>query len=133
MIHNRLEIGRWDVDFLFAEEDYEAENVLELIQNYGGDDYTRIKAEKLMDECDYDCGFTFVNFRDLLAIVLIGPTSSGAEFLDTFVHEIQHLSVAITENLGHDLKGETPAYLAGDTTRELAEVICKLGCRHCRR
>lgn len=67
-----------------------------------------------------------------VAIVAIGPTTSGSEFVDTLVHELHHLAVAIAGSLGIDLTEETPAYLAGDSARELADIICKMGCDHCR-
>lgn len=97
------------------------------------------EAEDLMRSCDYDCGFTyakpqeyrFINAKRHRAVVLIGPTSSSEEFLDTFVHEVHHLAVAIASELGVDLEGESPAYIAGDTAREFADVICELGCPHC--
>lgn len=61
----------------------------------------------------------------------IGPTTSGAEFQDTLVHEVHHLAVAIAAELGIDLESESPAYIAGDSARALADVVCELGCRHC--
>ena len=66
------------------------------------------------------------------ALVVIGPTSSGKEFVDTLTHEIHHVAVAIAKSLGVDLEGETPAYLSGDSARELAGIVCELGCDQCR-
>lgn len=88
----------------------------------------------------YDCGFTFskvneysfINKDNHRAVLLIGPTSSGAEFLDSLVHEIHHLAVAIAGELGVELDSETPAYLSGDTIREFADIVCELGCDRCR-
>jgi len=77
-------------------------------------------------------GFTYSNGIVFRAVVCIGPTSSGAEFQNTLVHEIHHLAVAIASGIGVDLESETPAYLAGDTMREFADVVCHLGCDHCR-
>lgn len=45
--------------------------------------------------------------------------------------EKPNLAVAIASDLGIDLESETPAYVAGDAARELADVICQLGCRNC--
>lgn len=64
--------------------------------------------------------------------VVIGPTTSAAQFQNTLVHEIHHLAVAVADSLGVDLEGETPAYLAGDSAMSLADIICRLGC-DCRR
>jgi len=134
-----LIIGRWIVDFLFCVRRYDIEGVLATLYDAGAPEYILGEAEDLMRSCDYDCGFTyskpqeyrFINAKRHRAVVLIGPTSSSEEFLDTFVHEVHHLAVAIASELGVDLEGESPAYIAGDTAREFADVICELGCPHC--
>ena len=82
-----------------------------------------------MDSERLNTGFTFTDQDSHCAVVVIGPTASGEEFIDTLSHEIHHLAVAIASSLGIDLEGETPAYLVGDMTRELAKTICEFGCR----
>ena len=86
------------------------------------------RAMGMMKSGGANTGFTYTNPKLLRAVVAIGPTTSGKEFIDTFVHEIHHLAVAIADNLGMDLEGEAPAYISGDAARALAEVICALGC-----
>ena len=90
------------------------------------------EAEELMSDGGYNTGFTYANPDIHRAVVVVGPTSSGAEFTNTLTHEIHHLAVAIASELGIDLESETPAYLAGDSAMALAEVVCELGCEHCR-
>ena len=89
-------------------------------------------AISLMEKGGLNTGFTFSNPVEHLAVVAIGPTTSGEEFQDTLVHEVHHLAVAIASELGIDLESESPAYIAGDSARALADVVCKLGCRRCR-
>ena len=140
MIRRVLIIGRWVVDFLFCTKRYDVDGVLACLYDAGAPDYILGEAEDLMLSCDYDCGFTYsqvqrydyINRKRHRAVVLIGPTSSGAEFIDTFVHELHHLAVAIAEELDVPLDGERPAYVAGDAARELADVVCQLGCKNCR-
>lgn len=79
-----------------------------------------------------NCGFTFTNQEMKRALVVIGPSSSGSQFLDTLTHEIHHLAVAIADSLGHDLESEVPAYISGDAALSLAKTICEFGCPHCR-
>jgi len=126
-----LKIGRWIVDFLFATRRYDIDGVLGCLYDAGAPEWAIEQAEELMMACDYNCGFTFSNPERFRAVVVIGPASSGEEFIDTLTHEIHHLAVAIASELGIDLESETPAYLAGDSIRELADVVCELGCRHC--
>jgi hypothetical protein len=131
MEHRILYIGKWHIDFLFAEEGYDREEALEYLYDCGASDYALRQAENLMVLCEWNCGFTFANPLEYRAVVFIGPTSSSDEFINTTVHEVHHLAVAIAEELGIDLESETPAYIAGDSAKALADVICQMGCPHC--
>ena len=131
MIKRTLKIGRWVVDFLFVTKRYDIEGVLGCLYDVVAPECAVEQAEELMSACDYNCGFTFTNPERFRAVVVIGPTSRGDEFIDTLTHEIHHLAVAIASELGIDLESETPAYLAGDSIRALADVVCELGCPCC--
>ena len=110
---------------------YDVEAIADYLYEAGASRLVFEQAEDLMWMCDYNCGFTFANPHRYRAVVVIGPTTSGSEFVDTLVHEVHHLAVAIADNLGIDLESEGPAYLSGDTARELAGAICELGCSKC--
>ena len=131
MIHRVLYLGRWIVDFLFAEKEYDIEEVLSMLYEMGASYDVLTMCKELMQDGGYNTGFTYTDQELFNALVVIGPTSSGAEYIDTLVHEIHHLAVAIASNLNIDLEGETPAYLAGDAARELADIVCRMGCSCC--
>lgn len=131
MIERIVNIGRWLVEFYFAEDGYDADALLDRMYDFGASAKVMRQAMSLMESEDKNTGFTFSNPYERVAIVAVGPTTSGAEFQDTLVHEIHHLAVAIAASLGIDLESETPAYVAGDSARELADVICRLGCNSC--
>ena len=124
-----LNIGRWIVCFMFCFEEYDIERILSVLHEGGASDDVLDKAKRLMLKGKLNTGFTFTNDDRLIAVVVIGPASSGKEFIDTFVHEVHHLAVAIASNVGVELDSETPAYLSGDLAREMAEYICNIGCR----
>ena len=128
MIHRVLSIGRWVVDFLFATDEYDIDGVLACLYDAKAPRSVLRSAEKIMDSEYLNTGFTYSNLENHRAVVAVGPVSSGEEFIDTLVHEVHHLAVAIASGLGVDLEGETPAYLSGDSARALADVICRLGC-----
>lgn len=128
MIHRDLKIGRWIVDFLFAEDSFDDELVLQYLYDADASFAVLKRVSEMMEESRDNTGFTYTNPSLMQAVVVVGPVSSGKEFIDTLVHEVHHLAVAIASNLGIDIEGETPAYLAGDSVRELAGIICKLGC-----
>lgn len=127
-MRKRLSIGRWTVDFFFFTEEYDIDTVLDCLYEHDADDYDIVRANRFMSSGDENTGFTYSNPRNRTAVVVIGPASSGEEFLNTLVHEIYHLSVAIASELGVELDSETPAYLSGDTILELAEIVYLLGC-----
>ena len=132
MTERSLNIGRWHVEFFFAPDGYDEDTLLECLYDFGASAKVMREAMSLMEGGRMNTGFTFNNPVEHLAVVAIGPSSSGREFVDSLVHEVHHLAVAIAAELGIDLESESPAYIAGDSARALADVVCELGCRHCR-
>lgn len=131
MIERTLRIGRWSVEFYFAPDGYDMDVLLDRLYDFGAGAPVMRQAMGLMESGKVNTGFTFSNPYEHVALVAIGPTSSGEEFQDTLIHEIHHLAVAIASELGIDLESETPAYIAGDSARALAGVVCELGCSKC--
>lgn len=131
MTKREINIGRWVVEFYFATDGYDTSVILDRMYSFGADASTMKEALSLMEDAKYNTGFTFANPMEHLVIIAIGPTTDSSEFIDTLVHEVHHLAVVIADDLGIDLEEETPAYIAGDSARALAEVICSLGCDHC--
>lgn len=133
MIHRRLRIGHWRVEFIFAPDGYDKEEVLSRLSYLGASDPDIQRIEDVIDNHERNTGFTFVSPYEPTILVAVGPTSSGRQFINTISHEIHHLAVAIAAGLGIDLQGEGPAYLTGDTIQELVDVVCRFGCTHCHR
>ena len=131
MEQRNLKIGRWQVEFYFAVDGYDIDVLLDRMFDFGASGSTMRQAMELMESDKLNTGFTFSNPYDRVAIVAVGPTSSAEEFIDSLVHEVHHLAVAIASELGIDLESETPAYVAGDSARSLADLVCALGCRNC--
>ena len=126
-----LRIGRWRVDFLFCTEGYEKEEILPLLSYMDASDEVLDLTEDIIDSDILNTGFTYSNTKLHRALVVIGPSSSGAEFVDSLTHELHHVAVAIADSIGVDLDSETPAYIAGDAARDLIGIICDLGCDRC--
>ena len=131
MIQRNLEIGRWRVEFYFAPDGYDIDAVLDRLFDFGAGGHTLRKALDLMESGEPNQGFTFSNPYESVALVMIGPTTDGKQFQNTFVHEMRHLINGIASSLGIDLQGEPASYMTGDTAEELADIVCRLGCEHC--
>lgn len=123
------------MDFVFSEADgdFDMEGVLSFLYELDAPIHQLRSVYRLMKDGKPDRGFTYANEEIRRAVVLVGPTTSGKQFLNTLVHELHHLAVFIADGVGVDIRGEDPAYLAGDTAMALAEVVCALGCEHCRK
>lgn len=133
MIHRVLRLGSWAVDFLFAREKYDIEGVLSCMYDMDAPVSVMRKAYRIMNSGRYNRGFTYANQDLHRAVVVVGPATSGKQFQNTFSHEIDHLSDFIAESIGLKYDPEGAAYIVGDTTMELAEILCELGCEHCNR
>lgn len=132
LIHRILNIGRWRVDFFFADgRDYDYTSVMDCLEDMDAPDWVLEESWFKMRDGLPNGGFSWPNSRMMRSCIFIGPTTSGSEFLDTFTHELRHLADDIALHLGIDLRGEEVAYLTGDTARDLADVVCRLGCPHC--
>jgi len=124
-------IGRWHVEFYFAPDGYEVDELLDRLYDLGASAGIMREAMTLMESGQPNTGFTFPNPYEYEAMVVVGPTTSGEEFANTISHELYHLAVAISSELGIDLEGEAPAYLLGDTLQSLISIVCDLGCSKC--
>lgn len=131
MIHRVLNIGRWVVDFLFATTEYDEEGVLACLYDIDAPIDVMRRAYKIMESNKRNRGFTYNNPNLMRSVVVVGPTTSGKQFQNTFTHELRHLADGIANHLGISLDSETPAYITGDAAMELADVVCTLGCEQC--
>lgn len=132
MEERELQIGRWHVEFYFAQDEYDIDTLIDRLFDFGASAKLMKQALELMSSGRMNTGFTFTNEEEYVALIAIGPTEDGKEFINTLVHEVHHLAVAIAENLGLELEGEGPAYLSGDSAMALADLICRMGCTCCR-
>ena len=129
MIHRVIEIGGWVMDILFAEEGYDKEGVLGCLYDCAAPRRVLRKAEEIMDNERENSGFAFTNPEVRRGVIVIGPTYSGRQMINTTVHEIRHMVDGIAKEIGFPLDSEPPAYMSGEAAMKLADVICRLGCR----
>ena len=131
MIHRALRVRDWTVDFLFAHRRNDPDGVLAVLRSYGAPARLVEQAEDLM-AAGPNCGFTFSNSDRRLCLTWIGPQTEGSEWVNTTVHEIVHVAIAISSDAGIDPYTETFAYLVGDITEQVSDLLCLLACDHCR-
>ena len=132
LIHRLIYIGHWRCDFFFANGwSFDPDSVIACLEDMEAPDDILFASWEKMKRGGPNGGFTYSNATMMRSCVFIGPTTNGGEFLDSFTHELRHLADDIATFIGIDLRGEEVAYITGDTTRDLAEVVCRLGCPTC--
>ena len=78
-------------------------------------------------------GFTYSEPSLRRTVFATGMAENGPEVLDSVVHEIFHIVQHIAAEDGMDIYSEDAAYLAGDISREISDIVCELSCPHCRK
>jgi hypothetical protein len=80
----------------------------------------------------YNIGLTYSNLKGKCSVVVIGLTSSPAEFQNTFDHEKGHLAMHICEIYDIDPFSEEFQYLTGEIGQAMFPVAKNFLCEHCR-
>ena len=131
MIYRRVRIKDWTIRFLFSfGQDDRAFVVGSLLWAEAPTSIIsqvtkNLKADRLNE------GFCYSEPSLRRTVLGIGAASSGPEVMNTIVHEIFHICQHISEEDGIDPYGEKIAYLAGDISREVSDIVCELSCPHC--
>ena len=88
-------------------------------------------AEKLASQ-QYNTGLTYSNLKGRCSVIVIGLTSTPAEFQNTFDHEKGHLAMHIAEVDGIDPFSEEFQYLTGEIGQCMFPIAKRFMCVHCR-
>lgn len=130
MIRCMLYVERygWTVWAYFAKTTYYADEIMENLVRIGvrGEDahtaYMNLRSGEL------DTGLTYSGYGVRESVMVVGMTSSPAEFMDSFVHEMGHLTAQMAEALGLDHMGEDVRYLSGWMAKRMYRAYSPLLC-----
>lgn len=127
-----LEDWDWYVIVYYAIDTYYIEDILGDLEAIGCLDEELTKAENnLMKK--YDVGLTYSNLTNRCSVIVIGLTSSSAEFQNTWDHEKGHLAMHISKASNIDPFGEEFQYLTGEIGMQMFTVAKRFLCDHCRK
>lgn len=131
MKHRQIHINNWFVDVFIDDGGvFDIDSVLRLLYDMGASFDIMDEAEYMMQGYKPNEAFTYSNGRRHTCIY-IGWTTNGAEFVNSFVHELRHLVDHISSYYGIG-NGEAVGYMSGDAAFLLADDICRLGCPNCK-
>ena len=99
---------------------------LKLPKSYITSAYTTLISNKLNQ------GLTETNSKLKKSIVVFTKTTNASQFVNSFVHELGHLSHHIARTYNLDLNGEEVQYIAGDIAQQMFKRCHTLMCDYCR-
>ena len=132
MIARKVHIRNWDIRFFFSFDENSVESITDaLVWAVAPNSIvTRVLESVLSGRPDE--GFCFSNPSIRRTVAGIGLTTSGPEVLNSTVHEIVHIAQHISEEDEIDPESEEFAYLCGDISSAVSDIVCELSCPHCR-
>ena len=99
---------------------------IKLPKSYITSAYTTLVSNKLNQ------GLTETNSKLKTSIVVFTKTTNASQFVNSFVHEIGHLSNHIARTYNLNLNGEEIQYIAGDIAQQMFKRCHTLMCDCCR-
>lgn len=132
MIEVRTHIKQWVVFWYFFVDDYCQKEILSRLKSVGASNSVIVKAREKMLNGRKNEGFTYSNLSKKKSVVVIGESTNGGEFLNSFSHELRHLADDISSYYGMIDRGEEVAYLTGELANSVSDIVCLLSCDCCR-
>ena len=99
---------------------------IKLPKSYITSAYTTLVSNKLNQ------GLTETNSKLKTSVIVFTKTTNASQFVNSFVHEIGHLSNHIARTYNLDLNGEEVQYIAGDIAQQMFKRCHTLMCDYCR-
>ena len=113
--------GYWTVTVVYDVWPSDLQEVARLMRRVGA-------SQKMIDEATdnlsgWNAGYTLTAFGWQESIVFIGRATSLREFLNTVIHEVDHIQTHVAEYYGVRLGSEQAAYLQGYIGGRLLEYL----------
>ena len=99
---------------------------IRLPKSYITSAYTTLISDKLNQ------GITETNSKLKESVIVFTKTTNASQFINSFVHEIGHLSNHIARTYNLNLNGEEIQYIAGDIAQQMFKRCYTLICDCCR-
>lgn len=118
----------WSVYCYFAVDDYYTHEILIMLRSIGCSRRIYDKVSKKLYKGDKNAGFTYSNKTTRETLLVVGLATSSAEYVNSITHELRHLCDDIASVLDISSNGEEVAYLTGDVSSALADIISMFVC-----
>ena len=123
---------RWRVRIYYAVTAYWTDDIIRDLISIGCHGSELRRAYRSLISGNLDTGLTYSNRRTHESVMVIGLTSSAAQFQNSLDHEKGHLVKHISLAFGLDPYGEQQQYLSGEIGQRMFPVARRFLCEHCR-
>lgn len=125
MKHQKIYIPNYDwiVDVYYDTTPKDAATIIKKIRALGCPIEGILRTYEQLSSGILNNGFTYSNKALKQSVVSLGRTSSFAQFLNSFVHELHHLATHIATTVNMPLDGEEICYLSGDIAQTMYPVL----------
>ena len=118
----------WEVLMYFAVTTYHTKDIVRSLEDICCPNDILLQAKDHLNKGKFDTGLTYSNKVLRKSVMVVGLTSSPAQFLNSFEHELRHLVDDIADTDDMPLAGEAVAYLTGDLNSDLWPTIHEFIC-----
>lgn len=122
----------WKVRVYYAVTTYWRERILSDLRDIGCRGLQLERAERNLSSGDLNTGLTYSNMDIGETVMVISLTSTPAEFMNSWMHEMRHLGRHIERARDIGPYSEQAAYLAGYIAQRMFPVAKGFLCEHCR-
>lgn len=123
---------KWHVRVYYAVHRYWTEDIVRDLRDAGCRGSQLMTARENLRRGELNTGITYSNFGRRETVMVVSLTSTAAEFLNSWMHEMQHLCRHVAAAFGIDPYGEEAAYLAGDVGQRMFPAARRFLCDCCR-
>lgn len=117
----------WDVTVYYTVDKDQKSEISTKLRELQPDKETLEKLENNLMKSELDTGFIYSSFYKQCSIIVIHKASSVGEFVNTFVHEKNHLEMHMCEALDINPYSEEAAILSGEIAMQmLNEALCNI-------
>jgi hypothetical protein len=122
----------WTIYAYYATTRYAVDEIMERLWEIGMDANNARQAFENLSMGNLNTGLCYSNYSMSKSVLVIALTSSPAEFINSWHHELEHLESHIGKVFNLDPTGEDIAYLSGELAMEMYPRIKHLICDCCR-
>lgn len=124
---------RWYVRVYYAVTAYWTDDIIRDLVRIGCHGTELRRAYDNLLRGDLNTGITYSNTAAGETVMVISLTSSSPQFLNSWMHEMRHLSRHIERAFKINPYGEEAAYLAGEIGQRMFPVAKRFVCEYCRK